>query len=59
MYDFIKEPSDAEEADYCPRCGAEIKCGLKDDPCQCDKCGRRFGVIVTEDRNDNKNDSEA
>ena len=59
MFGFISGYSDTDEIHYCPACGAEIVTTHADGTGTCDKCGRRFGVIVTEDRNDNKNDSEA
>jgi len=40
--------SDTDEIRYCPFCGAEVSVAHADGTVDCDKCGRRFGVIETD-----------
>lgn len=48
-YGFISGFTDADEIRFCPFCGAEIGTRYADGTAECDECGRRCGVIETED----------
>lgn len=56
MYSFISRFSDTNEINYCPKCGKPVGCGFADETCE---CNIKFGVIVTEDKNDTGNDSKS
>ncbi|MBQ9420410.1 MAG: hypothetical protein IJU30_01455 [Lachnospiraceae bacterium] len=38
----------AAEVKYCPYCGESVYSHYSDGTCQCDACGKRFGVTEVE-----------
>lgn len=49
MYGYISGYSDADEINYCPKCGEEISEYRVDGTADCSECGYHFGVVECED----------
>lgn len=45
MYGYLTGISITDDINYCPYCGAEIYISYTDGTVECEKCGKRFGVI--------------
>ena len=45
MYGYIQGYTDADEINYCPRCGCEVSGRYSDGTAICRGCGYRFGVV--------------
>lgn len=48
MYGYLSGFSDTDSIFYCPSCGANIEESFADGTCRCGECGLRFGVIESE-----------
>lgn len=49
MYGYIGGVTDTDEISYCPFCGEKVSACHADGTVTCDSCGRRFGVVETEE----------
>lgn len=49
MYGYMSGYSDTSSINYCPACGERITESFSDGTCRCGECGLRFGVIESDE----------
>lgn len=58
MYGFISGITDADDINYCPRCGSSDLDRKGDGTAICNDCGYGFGVVETENSSDKERENE-